>query len=144
MRKISLLLVVCLFSALSIFAQSSEPEITQGSLYAVNKKGTELGECPLKHTKVKADISGFMTRVKVVQEFENNFNEPIEAVYTFPLSQTSAVDDMTMRIGDRVIRGKILKREDARKVYESAKSEGKTADFSIRNGRISLRNRSRT
>ena len=43
MRKISLLLVVCLFSALSIFAQSSEPEITQGSLYAVNKKGAELG-----------------------------------------------------------------------------------------------------
>ena len=129
MRKISLLLAVCLFSALSIFAQSSEPEITQGSLYAVNKKGAELGECPLKNTKVTADISGFITRVKVVQEFENNFNEPIEAVYTFPLSQTSAVDDMTMRIGDRIIRGQILKKEEARKVYEAAKSKGNTASL---------------
>ena len=129
MRKISLLLAVCLFSALSIFAQSSEPEITQGSLYAVNKKGAELGECPLKNTKVTADISGFITRVKVVQEFENNFSEPIEAVYTFPLSQNAAVDDMTMRIGDRLIRGQILKKEDARKVYEAAKSKGNTASL---------------
>ena len=87
MRKISLLLVIYVFSVLSIFAQSSEPEITQGSLFAVNKKGVELGECPLKSTKVTADISGFLARVRVRQEFENNFNQPIEAVYTFPLSQ---------------------------------------------------------
>ena len=127
MRKISLLFVVCLLSALSIFAQNSEPEITQGSLYAINKKGAELGLCPLKNTKVTADISGFITRVKVVQEFENNFNEPIEAVYTFPLSQNSAVDDMTMRIGNRLIRGQILKKEEARKVYEAAKNKGNTA-----------------
>ena len=81
----------------------------------------------MKNTKVTADISGFITRVKVVQEFENNFNEPIEAVYTFPLSQNSAVDDMTMRIGDRIIRGQILKKEEARKVYEAAKNKGNTA-----------------
>ncbi len=126
MRKISLLLAVCLFSVFSIFAQD---ETTQGSLYAVNKKGSELGACPLKSTRVSADISGFITRVRVVQEFENNFNEPIEAVYTFPLSQTAAVDDMTMRIGDRIIRGVILKKEEARKVYESAKSSGNTASL---------------
>lgn len=127
MRKLSLALLVCLFSAISIFAQSEEPEVTQGSLYAVNKKGLELGACPLKSTKVTADISGFITRVRVVQEFENNFNEPIEAVYTFPLSQNAAVDDMTMRIGERVIRGRVLKKEEARKVYESAKSNGDSA-----------------
>lgn len=125
MRKIFLLLVVCLFSVILVSAQ----EITQGSLYAVNKKGVEMGECPLKSTKVTADISGFITRVRVVQEFENNFNEPVEAVYTFPLSQTAAVDDMTMKIGERTIRGRILKREEARKVYETAKEEGKTASL---------------
>ena len=128
MRKISLLFVVCLFSGLTVFAQE-KPQITQGSLYAVSKKGAELGACPLKNTRVSAGISGFITRVKVVQEFENNFNEPIEAVYTFPLSDTAAVDDMTMRIGDRIIRSFILKKEEARKVYETAKEEGKTASL---------------
>jgi Ca-activated chloride channel family protein len=111
---------VCSISAL---AQNA----TEGTLYAVGKKGVELGACPLKNTKVSTDISGFMARVKVVQEFENTFGEPIEAVYTFPLSQTAAVDDMTMLVGARRIRAKILKREEARQIYEAAKSEGKTA-----------------
>lgn len=124
MQKIIILLVVLLFS-ISAFSQ----DITEGSLFAVDKKGQELGACPLKNTNVKVDISGFLARVTVVQEFENNFNEPIEAVYTFPMSQNSAVDDMTMKIGDRTIRGLIMKREEARKVYETAKTEGKTASL---------------
>ena len=64
-----------------------------------------------------------------IQEFENNFTEPIEAVYTFPLSQNSAVDAMTMKIGERTINGRIMKREEARKVYEQAKNDGKTASL---------------
>src|SRR6185369_7692655 len=40
-----------------------------------------------------------------------------------------AVDDMTMKIGDRTIRGTIMKREEARQVYEQAKTEGKTASL---------------
>jgi Ca-activated chloride channel homolog len=125
MRKISFLLVVFLLFVFGISAQ----EITEGSLFAVNKKGVELGACPLKRTAVKTDISGFLARVTVTQEFENNFSEPIEAVYTFPLSQNSAVDAMTMKIGERVIRGQIRKREEARKVYEQAKTDGKTASL---------------
>jgi Ca-activated chloride channel family protein len=124
MQKIILLLVVLLFS-IPAFSQN----ITEGSLYAVDKKGTELGACPLKSTRVKADISGFLARVTVLQEFENNFSQPIEAVYTFPLSQNSAVDNMTMKIGERTIRGRIMKRDEARQVYETAKIEGKTASL---------------
>ncbi len=103
--------------------------VTQGSLYASSAKGVQLGACPLKNTAVNVDISGFVARVRVVQDFTNTFTEPIEAVYTFPLSQNGAVDDMTMTVGTRVIRGKVLRREEARKVYESAKSEGKTASL---------------
>ena len=125
MRNISFLLAVFLLSVFQIVAQDA----TEGSLFALNKKGKELGACPLKHTSVKTDISGFLARVTVSQEFENNFAEPIEAVYTFPLSQNSAVDDMTMKIGTRTIRGKIMKREEARKIYEQAKTEGKTASL---------------
>ena len=123
MRRALLLLGVLVCAAPLLFAQN----ITQGSLFASDKKGGQLGACPLKHTAVTVDISGFVARVRVVQDFENPFPEPIEAVYTFPLSQSGAVDRMTMLIGTRTIRGKIMKREDARKVYETAKSEGKTA-----------------
>ena len=94
MRNALFLLAIALLS-IGTFAQDT----TQGTLYAVNKKGGELGACPLKNTSVRADISGFLARVNVRQEFENSFTEPIEAVYTFPLSQNGAVDDMTMTIG---------------------------------------------
>jgi Ca-activated chloride channel homolog len=107
-------------------AQSAE---TPGALIAtVGESKTKL-PCPLKHTNVKAEITGFISRVVVTQQFENPFTERIEAVYTFPLPQNAAVDDMTMTIGDRTIRGKILPREEAQAVYEGAKARGYTASL---------------
>ncbi len=122
MRKIILLLVILLCS-IGAFAQ------TQGTLEAFDKKGKEVGACPLKHTSVKADASGFLARVTVTQEFENNFAQPIEAVYAFPLPNNAAVDNLTMLVGTRTVRGKIMRREEARKTYETAKTEGKTASL---------------
>ena len=107
-------------------AQTGE---TAGSLIAVDAKGKAKSACPLKHTDVKAEITGFISRVVVTQEFENPFKEKIEAVYTFPLPQNAAVDDMTMIIGSRTVKGKILPREEARAVYESAKSSGKVSSL---------------
>ena len=34
---------------------------------------------------------------------------------------------MTMKIGERTIRGQIMKREEAKEVYEAAKAQGKRA-----------------
>jgi Ca-activated chloride channel homolog len=85
MRK-SLLLLVMLVCACVAYGQ----EVTEGSLYA-SSKGKELGACPLKTTVVRADISGFLARVTVKQEFENSFTQPIEAVYVFPLSHKGTV-----------------------------------------------------
>jgi Ca-activated chloride channel family protein len=103
--------------------------VTQGALQVIDPNGKPKALCPLKHTDVKAQISGFISRVVVTQEFENTFKEKIEAVYTFPLPQNAAVDDMTMIVGDRTVRGKILRREEAQAVYEAAKSNGQTASL---------------
>lgn len=121
MKKAFMLLAI--FSCLLLSAVSAQ---TEGELNAVSESGKDLGLCPLKHTSVKADISGFLARVNVTQEFQNNFNQPIEAVYLFPLPNDAAVDQMTMTVGQRVIRGKIMKRDEARQTYETAKNEGKT------------------
>ncbi len=105
------------------------PAPTQGSLQAFDKDGKPAGACPLKHTDVKAQVSGFLSRVTVTQEFENNFPNKIEAVYKFPLPDSAAVDDMTMVIGERVIKGKILRREEAQATYTAAKQEGRIASL---------------
>ena len=100
-----------------------------GSLTVVDPSGKAKAMCPLKHTDVKAEISGFISRVVVTQQFENPFKEKIEAVYTFPLPQAAAVDDMTMIVGERTVRGKILPREEAQAVYDAAKSNGQVASL---------------
>src|SRR5229473_3174420 len=103
--------------------------VTHGQLQVLDEAGKPKAVCPLKHTSAKAEISGFLSRVIVTQEFENPFDEKIEAVYTFPLPQNAAVDDMTMVVGDRTVRGKILRREEAEAVYEAAKTNGQTASL---------------
>jgi Ca-activated chloride channel family protein len=103
------------------------PGETPGSLGIVGKDGTIQGTCPLKHTEVRAGISGFLARVTVTQIFSNTATENIEAVYTFPLPQDAAVDDMSIQIGDRTVRGLIKRREDARAIYENAKRTGHVA-----------------
>ncbi|HTF44156.1 MAG TPA: VIT and VWA domain-containing protein, partial [Terriglobales bacterium] len=70
---------------------------------------------------------GFIARVEVTQTFENSAPEKIEAVYGFPLPDNAAVDDMTIRIGNRVVRGVIEQREEARSIYEHAKRTGHVA-----------------
>jgi Ca-activated chloride channel family protein len=83
--------------------------------------------CPLQHTDVKATISGMIAHVSVTQEFANASGDTIEAVYTFPLPQDAAVDDMTIQIGERTIRGVIKRREEAAQIYAKAIASGHTA-----------------
>ncbi|MBU1429870.1 AgmX/PglI C-terminal domain-containing protein [Myxococcota bacterium] len=82
---------------------------------------------PLKHTKVLAELVGDLARVEVRQIYDNPLPEPIEAIYVFPLPENSAVDDMEIRIEDRIIRAEIQKRAQARATYEAAKAAGHTA-----------------
>ena len=98
-----------------------------GSLQIIGSDGKVAGLCPLKHTDVHAEISGFLARVEVTQEFVNEGDDRIEAVYVFPLPQDAAVNDMTMHVGDRVVRGIIQRREDAQKIYQHAKATGHVA-----------------
>jgi Ca-activated chloride channel family protein len=100
---------------------------TSGSLGIVGKDGSVAGACPLRHTEVRGAISGFLARVTVTQTFENTASEKIEAIYAFPLPDNAAVDDMTIQVGQRTVRGVIKKREDARAIYEQAKQSGHVA-----------------
>ncbi|HEY4425918.1 MAG TPA: VIT and VWA domain-containing protein [Pyrinomonadaceae bacterium] len=123
---LALPVIIALYGPQNVSAQTED---TSGALTVIDGNGKQKAVCPLKHTDVKAEISGFISRVVVTQQFENPFKEKIEAVYTFPLPQNAAVDDMTMIVGDRTVRGKILPREEAQAIYEAAKSGGQVASL---------------
>src|SRR5215210_3115726 len=124
-----LLVLFAVAFAPSASAQDDSQRVTPGSLGAFSPRGRARGLCPLKHTDVRASVAGFLARVTVTQEFENPFEEKIEAVYTFPLPQAAAVDDMTMRVGERTVKGRIMRREEAGEVYRAARNAGQVASL---------------
>jgi Ca-activated chloride channel family protein len=101
----------------------------QGQLTIIEPDGKALTSCPLEHTSVRAEISGFVARVDVTQVFHNPRQEKIEAIYTFPLSADGAVDEMLMKVGNKVLRGEIKRREEARRIYEAARDKGHVASL---------------
>ncbi len=84
---------------------------------------------PLKHTQVKAQISGHIGTVQVIQQYQNPYESKIEAVYVFPLPHNAAVNEFVMTVGERTIRGIIRDREEAKQVYEEARSQGYVASL---------------
>ncbi|MBN1345225.1 MAG: VWA domain-containing protein [Phycisphaerae bacterium] len=100
-----------------------------GRLDALDAQGHTLGPCPLEHTDVNVEISGFLARVTLVQRFHNPYHDKIEAVYTFPMSHRAAVDRMTMTIGERVVIGEVHERNRARAIYEAARERGHVASL---------------
>lgn len=97
-----------------------------GGLYSYSNDG-KVQTFPLENTSVNAKISGNLSRVEVKQTFSNPSNQPLEATYQFPLPDDAAVDEMEIRIGDRIIRGDIKRKKEAQEIYQQAKEEGKTA-----------------
>ena len=103
-------------------------EVSSGSIIYYMPSSDYLTQVALD-TKVQMNITGTINRVRVEQTFINPSNEWVEGVYVFPLPEDSAVDHLTMHIGDRVIEGQIKERQQAKRIYEQAKKEGKKASL---------------
>jgi len=82
---------------------------------------------PLKSTDVSVDICGVIADVTVNQLYENRGSHPLNARYIFPASTRAAVHGLTMKIGERVIQARIKEKQEAKKTFETAKKQGKSA-----------------
>ncbi len=98
--------------------------------YFAVKSGTEsAADFPLQATNVSAEIAGPIAEVRVVQTYANRGQTAIEATYIFPASTRAAVHGLTMTLGGRRVVAQVKERGEARRTYEQAKSEGKTASL---------------
>lgn len=98
--------------------------VTEGMLIPIDH---DLPPIPLKHTDIQVSIIGPICDVLVTQQFHNTHQRPVEAIYVFPLPEDAAVTAFTLTIGERVIRGEIREREQARHDYEQARDQGQGA-----------------
>ncbi|MEM6820380.1 MAG: VIT and VWA domain-containing protein [Verrucomicrobiota bacterium] len=102
---------------------------TLSPYFFVKSKESSEEDFPLKHTSTEVHISGVIADVVITQTYANMGNSPIEATYVFPGSANAAVYGMTMTIGDRRIKAQIKEKQAARRTYETAKAQGKSASL---------------
>jgi Ca-activated chloride channel homolog len=98
-----------------------------GSGALLRKTPDGLVPLPLLDLDVRLDVTGILVRGTVTQSFRNPTAEVIDCVYVFPLPERAAVHRMEMRIGGRRIVSVIEEKEEAKRVYEQARQEGRKA-----------------
>ena len=128
----SFLLAVALCLLLGVvgpsFAAPAAPPGPESPYFAV-QGDSGLDQFPLKETKVTARLNGVIASVHVRQVYRNQGAAPLNARYIFPGSTHAAVNGMTMTIGERRIVARIREKEEAKKVFEAARSQGKAASL---------------
>jgi Ca-activated chloride channel family protein len=78
-------------------------------------------------TGIQLDITGLVARVEITQQFTNRSSQWAEGIYRFPLPQGAAVDQMRIKVGERLLEGEIQEKETARRTYQKAREAGQTA-----------------
>src|SRR3546814_17635989 len=68
-----------------------------------------------------------VARATVRQVFHNPSDRWLEGIYVFPLPERSAVDRLTLRIGERVVEGRIMEKAAAERAYRAAADNGQRA-----------------
>ena len=102
---------------------------TLSPYFFIENEDPSIDSFPLKKTEVDASIVGVIAYVTVTQTYTNVGEKPINAEYIFPASTHAAVHGMTMTIGQHIIKAKIKERQQAKKEFEAAKEEGKSASL---------------
>ena len=82
---------------------------------------------PLKSAAISARAGAGVAAATLVQEFENPYAEPLEAIYTLPLPADGVVVGYAIQVGERRIVGEIEVREKASHRYAEALAAGRTA-----------------
>lgn len=97
-----------------------------GQLLFINASGEKTPGLHLE-SDVDVEINGMIAKVIYKQKFRNDTSNFQEGTYVFPLSDTAAINGMSIDIGERSIVGEIKERKKAKKIYQEAVNAGKKA-----------------
>jgi len=122
LTKVSLFIIIVLLASFKSHAQSPK-------LSLFDSQGVAVNPGVILKSDAKMTLTGLINHVVVTQHYMNENPFAVNARYIFPLPDESAVQAMTMRIGERVIHGKIAKKHQAEKQYQAAKQTGKQASL---------------
>lgn len=72
----------------------------------------------LKYLRVDTTIENQVATTRISQAFKNSTSRDLECTYIFPLPERAAIRDFAMYIGGKRMKGELLERDRARRVFE--------------------------
>lgn len=127
-RSHTLLILVSLLCFLLGVVVSPLSRAESGELMMQSEDG-ESTPALLHSTDVELQVNGMIAHITYSQTFTNDSDEWKNGVYNFPLNENAAISSMEMFIGDRVIRGKVKPRAQAKAAFDAAQKAGKKASL---------------
>jgi Ca-activated chloride channel homolog len=76
---------------------------------------------------LRGEAQGGLARLVLEQRFENPYSETLKVTYRMPLPADGAISGYEFVIGERVVKGTIDKKRQARERFERALASGRTA-----------------
>ena len=135
MHSINRVFLPFIFAMLILLAASAQGQPTEEAnktlspYFLVRSDDPGVDQLPLRSTSADVKVVGVIAHIIVTQVYKNEGKTPLEAIYIFPASTRAAVYGMKMTIGKRTIIAKIRERKEARRQYEEAKQQGKSASL---------------
>lgn len=84
-------------------------------------------QVPLEKIQIRSLVKGFTCQVVATMDYKNNSDNPIEAIYVFPLDEEATVCGFQATIDGRTIVAEIQGKQEARDTYDDAISSGQSA-----------------
>jgi Ca-activated chloride channel family protein len=119
-------------AALVVLGLAAASAAGAGTLTPVGATATPIA---IRSHRVAVKILDGYAATEVHQVFENRNAGVVDARYSFPVPKGAALCDLEVRCGDeRVLRGEVVPRRDARTAYEEEKAAGNSAALAEQNG----------
>lgn len=105
--------------ALLVIAVTGSAALADGLVVPIRPDIRVTGHWAVKYHKVSVKVRDQVADVTIDQAFTNTGNGMIEVEYIFPLPPNAAIDALTLIVDGKEFQGKVLKADEARRIYES-------------------------
>lgn len=92
-----------------------------------------LGELEIKQHHVNVVIEDGYAVTQIEQVFYNPHDNPLEAIYSFPVPDKASVGEFTYWIEGKPITGEVIEKQQARQIYEEEKAQGRETALTEKN-----------
>jgi Ca-activated chloride channel family protein len=104
--------------ALAAASAGAPPARADGFLVPIEPRRPVRRDWAVTHHRVDVEVAGQKAHVRVDEEFLNLAPSALEAEYVFPLPAGAMVSAVTLMVDGTGIEGRLLRKEEARRIYD--------------------------